>query len=247
MTDPASPAAPSDAPLQFERAEFTEPRAAAQCTSCQRAITDTYFEVNGHLLCPSCREQVEASLTGGSKSGRFFRALGLGAGAAAAGALLYFGVSAATGYNLGLIAVAVGWLVGAAVRKGSDGRGGAFYQLLAVGLTYLSICASLAPDLYEGLSTPPAAEAVAEGEPAEESSSLHEASVAVRVIVAGIASLAAPVLVGFESPISLLIYGFALWEAWRRNTRPVLKIDGPFQLAPVAQAAEGETREPAVG
>ena len=58
------------------------------------------------------------------------------------------------------------------------------------------------------------------------------------------ASFSAPVMVGMESPISLLIYGFALWEAWRRNTRPVLKIDGPFQLAP---AAAGAAKEQAVG
>jgi hypothetical protein len=254
MTDPASPAAP-DAPLQFERAEFTEPRAAPQCKACERSITDTYFEVNGHLLCPSCRDTVAASLTGGSKSGRFFRALAFGTGAAAAGALLYFGVSAATGYNIGLIAVAVGWMVGTAVRKGSEGRGGTFYQLLAVGLTYLSICASLAPDVYEGMSAPdtevaaPAPEAAAAGDtavPVEE-----EMPVVVRVIASAIFSLAAPFIVGFNSPLSLAIYGFALWEAWRRNTRAVLNIAGPFQLAPAAAAQEpseeGAAREQSVG
>jgi hypothetical protein len=281
MTDPASPAAP-DAPLQFERAEFTEPRAAPQCKACERSIADTYFEVNGHLLCPSCRDTVAASLTGGSKSGRFFRALAFGTGAAAAGALLYFGVSAASGYNIGLIAVAVGWMVGTAVRKGSEGRGGTFYQLLAVGLTYLSICASLAPDVYEGMSAPdtevaaaptagapeaaapapgatpeaaaadPAPEAAAAvGSAVDEDAAAHEASVVVLVIVSAIFSLAAPVLVGFDSPISLLIYGFALWEAWRRNTRAELNIAGPFQLAPAAAAQEpsedGAAREQSVG
>jgi hypothetical protein len=244
MTDPTSPAASSDAPLQFERAEFTEPRAAPQCTACKRDITETYFEVNGHLLCPSCRQEVEASMTGGSKSGRFFRALAFGAGAGVAGAVLYWGVSAVTGYNLGLIAVVVGWMVGSAVSKGAERRGGAFYQLLAVGLTYLSICASLAPEVYAGVSAPPAAEDAATTEPTE-GPALHESSPLVRGIVAGIISLGAPVLVGMENPLSLLIYGFALWEAWRRNTRAVLKIDGPFQLAPAA--AEGAAKEQAVG
>lgn len=270
MTDPVSPAAPSDAPLQFERAEFSEPSAAPQCKACQRSITDAYFEVNGHLLCPSCRDAVAASLTGGSKMGRFFRASLFGVGAAAAGALLYFAVSSATGYNIGLIAVAVGWMVGSAVRKGSDGRGGRFYQFLAVLLTYLSISASLAPDVYEGMSAPsaeeapaPAAQAPAQAAPeviqasattADTAPEAAEApagdspelSVTVRVILAAILSLGAPVLVGFNSPISLLIYGFALWEAWRRNTRAVLNIAGPFQLAPAA-AQEGASGESSVG
>lgn len=244
MTDPASPAASPDAPLQFERAEFTEPRAAPKCALCQRAITGTYFEANGQLLCPACKDAVEASMAGGSKSGRFFRALAFGTGAAIAGAVLYFGVSALTGYNLGLIAIAVGWGVGAAVRKGSDGRGGRFYQVLAVLLTYLSVCGSLAPDVYEGFSSASDAEATDGAAP-------EEMPVVFRVIVSGILSLAAPVLVGMESPISLLIYGFALWEAWRRNTRAVLKIDGPFQLAPAADApapeAEGKPQEQSVG
>jgi hypothetical protein len=243
MTDPASPAAPSDAPLQFERAEFTEPRAAPQCTACKQDIQHAYFEANGHLLCPSCLQQVEASMTGGSRSGRFFRALAFGAGAGVAGAVLYYGVSAVTGYNLGLIAVVVGWMVGTAVNKGSDGRGGVFYQLLAVGLTYLSVCASLAPEVYAGVSAPPAIEDGATAGDTE-GPALHESPPLVRGIVAGILSLGAPVMVGMESPISILIYGFALWEAWRRNTRPVLKIDGPFHLAP---AAAGAAKEQAVG
>lgn len=240
MTDPVSPAAPSDAPLQFERAEFSEPSAAPQCKACQRSITDAYFEVNGHLLCPSCRDAVAASLTGGSKMGRFFRASLFGVGAAAAGALLYFAVSSATGYNIGLIAVAVGWMVGSAVRKGSDGRGGRFYQLLAVLLTYLSISASLAPDVYEGMSEPSV------DFPADDPSQLSALPVAARIILAAIFSLGAPVLVGSSSPISVLIYGFALWEAWRRNTRAVLNIAGPFQLAP-APAHEGAGGESSVG
>ncbi len=61
-----------------------------------------------------------------------------------------------------------------------------------------------------------------------------------------IGSLMAPVLVGMDSIMSLLIYGFALWEAWRRTARAEVKIDGPFELAPAA-AAEPASREQSVG
>ena len=48
----------------------------------------------------------------------------------------------ATGYEIGLVAIVVGLLVGGAVRKGSGARGGWFYQLMAVALTYAAISGS---------------------------------------------------------------------------------------------------------
>ena len=53
-----------------------------------------------------------------------------------------------TGYEIGLIAIQVGFLVGGAVRAGSEGRGGRGYQVLAVLLIYISICANYMPDIY---------------------------------------------------------------------------------------------------
>ncbi len=43
-------------------------------------------------------------------------------------------------------------------------------------------------------------------------------------------ALATPVLVGMESPISLLIVGFALWEAWKFSAHRPLPITGPYQV-----------------
>ncbi len=53
-----------------------------------------------------------------------------------------------TGYEFGLIAILVGYAVGIAVRRGSSGRGGWPYQLLAVGLTYASIVGSYLPLVF---------------------------------------------------------------------------------------------------
>ncbi|RKH03153.1 hypothetical protein D7V97_26950 [Corallococcus sp. CA053C] len=258
MTDPVSPPASDATPLQFDQADYTEPPPAPRCTACERSIASTYFEVNGHLLCPSCRESVEASLTGGSKSKRFLMASVFGFGAAIAGALVYFLVSL-TGYNIGLIAVLVGWMVGTAVFKGSDGRGGWFYQLVAVVLTYLSVAASLAPDVYKGFqaqygeSAPAAAptggstpEAPAAPPDTEEAAATPPSPRAAVVITAMI-SVAAPVLVGIDSPLSGLIYGFALYEAWRRNKKAVLNIAGPFKLADASGAEAPAEQERSVG
>ncbi|GMT97625.1 hypothetical protein KH5H1_17440 [Corallococcus caeni] len=242
MTQPVPPPASEEASLQFDRAEFTEAPSATKCSFCQRAIRSVYFEANQRLLCPECREQVESAMTGGSKSKRFVMASVFGFGAAIAGALVYW-VVGLTGYNIGLIAILVGWMVGTAVFKGSESRGGWVYQALAVGLTYFAVAGSLAPDVYKEIEAPPPAEAEAAVDAAEPPSPGRN------LVVAGVVTVAAPVLVGINSPISGLIYGFALFEAWRRTKRTVLNIAGPFKLqeAPAQGEAAPAEQEQAVG
>jgi hypothetical protein len=46
-----------------------------------------------------------------------------------------------------------------------------------------------------------------------------------------------PVLVAFQSPISGLIFCFALWEAWKINRGVRLSFNGPFRLAPESPQA----------
>ncbi|HEX2223383.1 MAG TPA: hypothetical protein VHN15_04160, partial [Thermoanaerobaculia bacterium] len=56
-----------------------------------------------------------------------------------------------TGYEVGLISILVGFLVGAGVKKGSGGYGGWKYQTLAVALTYVAICCTYIPMIYTGM------------------------------------------------------------------------------------------------
>jgi hypothetical protein len=62
-----------------------------------------------------------------------------------------------TGYELSLVAILIGWMVGKAVRWGSGHRGGWRYQVIAMLLTYLSIVSTYVPQLIESFD-----EAVAE-------------------------------------------------------------------------------------
>ena len=52
-----------------------------------------------------------------------------------------------------------------------------------------------------------------------------------------------PVLAGFSSPISGLIYGFALWEAWKINRGVTLTFNGPFGLAAARPGARTGSRK----
>jgi len=130
-------------PLDFERAEFDA--GADQrltCEFCSQPVSDYYYHVAGKLACKHCQPQLAAALV---RSPRFGRAVLFGVLAAVAGSAVWYGIIAATGYEVGLIAIAVGLLVGTAVRKGAGGIGGLNLQILAVFLTYSSIVFAYTP------------------------------------------------------------------------------------------------------
>ena len=167
MPPPTETSEPAPDDLQFDQAEFadvtaTESDNVTPCSACKTPITDLYFETGGRIVCASCRDRIESALRGGSRLTRVLKALVFGTIAAVAGAFLYHAIMTITGLNIGLVAVVVGVLVGGAVKAGSAGRGGRFYQLLAVFLTYSAISAMYAvPAFVEGFRRgPDQAEAV---------------------------------------------------------------------------------------
>ncbi|HMJ11726.1 MAG TPA: hypothetical protein VK524_09960 [Polyangiaceae bacterium] len=254
MGDEQQPA--SDGDLQFERAEYAEQGPAFVCAGCKRSVNGEYYEAGGKFICPACRDAME-SAEGGAQ--RFMVASGLGIGAALIGGVLWFGVRRITGYEIGLIAIAVGFLVGLAVRMGAKGRGGPRYQALAVFLTYTGIALNYAPDIFETLregapeeatlasasapraaadeASPGASDAQAPARQVESSGTVIGLAVLAALAIA--LSYAAPFLSGFENIIGLLIIGFALYEAWKLNRR--VPIQGPYRTgtASSADAAAG--------
>lgn len=248
--------------IQFERAELADGAPApSACGICAQPLAGSYYQIGSQAACERCKAQVQFDqMASGSGVGRFVRAGAFGFGAALLGGALWYAVRAATGYEVGLIAIVVGLMVGGAVRAGSRRRGGLLYQSLAVALTYFGICAQYAPDVWKALresaeqeQTGAASDAVAPATPAPapapagatakgggdaEMPTLLQVGVALAVVL-GIA-LAAPFLGGLENLIGLLIIGFALWEAWKLNRHVPLEISGPFRVAaPVPPAPSG--------
>ena len=243
--------------LQFDKAEYEHAPANAKCTECHRELVSHYYDVNGQTVCEACRYTIESRPIAGSAAGRFMRALGAGVVAAIGGALLYYAITAISGYEFGLIAIVVGYAVGAAVKWGSNARGGWFYQTLAILLTYLAIVSTYIPPLIEGLRTATAAEAsvdhdavvadaaepsspvapagdTAVAEPAAvstESSTEGKPPLALALVLTVGLVLALPFLAGFENIIGLVIIGIGLYEAWKLNRRQVLTITGPHTIA----------------
>ena len=179
----------------------------------------------------------------GSSSGRFFRAVLAGSGAAVVGAGIYYAVLALTGYEFALVAILVGLMVGFAVNWGSHGRGGWAYQTLAVVLTYAAIVSTYVPFVFEAWEEEEiASQAAAHSEEDGSAPAISAAAVpqdqqeplTAAGLVVGLAALvllvaAIPFLTGMENMLGLLIIGFGLFEAWRLNRHQPLSIEGPFR------------------
>ena len=113
-----------DAGLQFDQAEVQDlGRGSVACGFCKKPIPNEYHQVNQMTACGACRQMVEASLARRPGMTGFLKAFGAGIGAAATGALVWFLIANFAHMELGIIAIAVGFAVGCAVRWGTGGAG----------------------------------------------------------------------------------------------------------------------------
>jgi hypothetical protein len=151
---------PPTEPLQFDRAEYVQATTSGPiCALCNQRIANHYYQLAGRLTCEACKERALQSMFGQSGAVRFFKALLFGIGAAVLGAIIYLAIVKATNYHLALVTIVVGIMVGAAVRKGSNARGGWLYQGLAVFLTYCSIAATTSALALQQFAVQPAGHA----------------------------------------------------------------------------------------
>lgn len=259
-------ASPEQGGMQFDQAELGgEGERGFECGFCQAPLVASYFELNGQPSCEACRYKVEAELAVRPGMSGFLRAAMAGVGAAVVGAGIYYAVLALSGYEVGLVAIVVGVLVGRAVRWGSKGRGGRAYQALAVGLTYLAIVSTYIPMIIQeiGKEEPAGVEqAAATGDPAPKAvpaAGPGEAAVpaggpaveemGVGGFFLGLGALvflaaALPFLAGIENIMGIIIIGVGVYEAWRVNKRLVLSVAGPFEIGRLA-APQPEAASPA--
>ena len=231
-----------DAGLQFDQAEVQDlGRGSVVCGFCKKPIPNEYHQVNQMTACGACRQMVEASLARRPGMTGFLKAFGAGIGAAATGALVWFLIANFAHMELGIIAIAVGFAVGCAVRWGTGGRGGWLYQSLAIVLTYLSIVTSYMPDIAEGLvqsfhRTDTRISQKAQAGVAAPAASRSDAPQTVSQIPAQmwvlifVLACAAPFLAGASNFMGWIIIGIALYEAWKINRRATVQINGPYAV-----------------
>lgn len=221
--------------LQFERAEFTAPSAGLTCSNCSGSASPEYHEFKGKVFCSTCRSNIEQSLTRMRESGSVPRAILYGLGAAVLGSVIFYAISALTGFQFGLIAVLVGWAVGKAVRKGSGSLGGRKYQVIAVLLTYFSIASTGVPPITKYLFEQGSkAKAARSANPETVPPKVHMNPVVALALLVAIVfglALAAPLFTVFQNPLGIIIIGIGLWEAWKFTRAVKVEFTGPFTVA----------------
>jgi hypothetical protein len=249
-----NPDTPSSAP-QFATAECTAPAGSQVCGSCNRPISENYYRVNGSLACSTCATQLQNQLPKDTHSA-FVRAMLFGFGGAILGLILYSTFGIITGLEIGYLSLAVGYIVGKAIRMGSGGLGGRRYQIAAVLLTYFAVSMSAIPigisqSIKDSKAKPPAAHttgsATNSGSGSSESASTApEAKAVASDEKPGISiwklvgtllfyGLAFPFL-ELQSPVNgalgviILLVGIRI--AWRLTAAQKVDILGPFQVQP---------------
>ena len=232
MSDAEQPTTSSA--LSFERAEFEDQATPTlTCGYCRTAIANQYWQIAKRPACADCRLRVQVELAQSNSSSRFFRALGLGAAAALAGCIGWVLISKITGYEIGIVAIGIGYLVGKAVRKGAGGFGGTRYQVMAVLLTYSSIAFASLPAILEGLRHSPEHGAAA---------AAAAAPIGLGGLLWGILMLlgiafASPFLAGARNIMGIFIIGIGLYEAWKFTRALPVQVLGPFAIEPSVRAA----------
>jgi hypothetical protein len=129
---------------QFGTAEYVGKPGNDHCQFCHQPIAGKYYRVNEAMACGGCAEQMRGELAKDTHAA-YMRALVYGVGAAIVGMILYATFEITTGLIIGYVSLAVGWMVGTAMMKGSNGVGGRRYQITAVLLTYAAVSMAAIP------------------------------------------------------------------------------------------------------
>jgi hypothetical protein len=241
--------------LQFDKAvpaatasDLAAPQGVT-CVDCKQTIADEYFDINGDAVCDHCRKQIVDQLATPAGLGVFGRAGLYGVAAAIAGAILYYAVIAITDFEIGLVAIAIGYMVGWGVQKATGGRGGRRFQVLAVVLTYWAVGLAYTPFAFRGMATEaqtqqasatatPDASTPAAAEPAPPESAdepMTASQFVLAIVFMFVLSFALPVLSVMSSLpgglISAAIIAFGMHQAWRMTGVPQLAISGPYRIA----------------
>jgi len=244
---------------QFSTAEYPGAPGTGRCKSCNQAITGSYYRLNGAMACPACGERVKRQIPQDSPAA-FTRGLLFGVGGAILGLILYAAFGIITGWMIGYVSLAVGYIVGKAIRMGSGGIGGRRYQIAAVALTYAAVSMAAIPIWVSQVSKAQKAARTEQSQslrsPSEQplknvSPPPEQKTPSAKRSVSPGAGLVMLVLIGLASPflelqdplhgmIGLVILFVGIRIAWQLAQGTSIQILGPFK-SPTPASGQANT------
>lgn len=182
------------------------------CSICSNIVPFAYFRMRGQIACESCALRATIGRPAMSDAA-FVSALFFGVCGAMFSLILCAACSMLTHASSLYFVWFIGWLVGKAMKQGSNGLGGLRFQLFAVTLTYAGI--SLAGALAELIQ-------IFSSSPVLPQNGL--ASALQSAILSPVRLDGDPVIAG----IRLIVLAVGLCIAWRLTAPESIRVDGPY-------------------
>lgn len=206
---------------QFATAEYAPDSSQLECAACRQPISGSYYKVRSAPVCEACTHELRGRMPKDTHAA-FLRAAAFGIAGALVGLVLYVAFALATGLIIGWVSLAVGWLVGKAMRLGSGGVGGRRYQVMAALLTYIAVSMSAVPiALYQN-------------------GHIHHirmsGALLGRLAWLGIASPLLELRDTVSGLIGLVILFVGIRFAWTFTAGRTLQVSGPFSAASAGAA-----------
>jgi hypothetical protein len=205
---------------QFGTAEYATKPESRRCQFCQQPLSGPYYRVNAAVACPGCAEKMRSEIAT-DKHAAYVRALTYGIGAAVVGLVGYAVIAILLeGWVISYMSIGVGWIVGTAMMKGSNGVGGRRYQIAAALLTYAAVSMAEVPIWIHFAHTP-----------------VNLGTWLGRAALMGLASPFTQLSGNlFWGAMGLLILFFGMRIAWRIAAGRPFGVYGPFANAPPASS-----------
>lgn len=235
---------------QFGTVEYLGSPSTDRCQFCQQPISGSYYRLKGAMACRGCAEKAQSELPQDSHAD-YVRALLFGIAAAIAGLILYATFEIQTGIIIGYLSLAVGWMVGKAMMKGSNGRGGRRYQITAALLTYAAVSMAAIPvwihfagerkqaqhSTRQHQLTDEQRQAEQEsGQPPDATPAKSAMSRGKALLTLALLGLASPFLDltdFFHGLIGLFILSIGIRIAWQITQETSPALEGPYESSPL--------------
>ena len=228
---------------QFSTVEFA---GTDRCAACQQLISGEYYRIHGRMFCSMCANQAKQGNLADSHS-QFVRGILFGSVGALLGLALYATVEIITGWIIGYVALAVGFIIAKAMLKGSGGATGRRYQIAAVALTYVAVSMAAIPVYiaqardHDKQAQSAGSSETPDGQAAKDDSGQDDPAPQVHETPNLVKAFGVLLLVGLASPflsltspgsgiIGLFILFIGMRIAWQMLASKNIVVDGPYAV-----------------